>query len=38
MIAELVEIAGPDVRLDGRLGHLVGVGETRLRLVAAKIA
>ena len=38
VVAQAPELARLDVRLLGRLGHLVGVGEAGLRLVAAEVA
>ena len=38
MVAEHVELARLDVGLLGRLGHLVGVGQPGLRIVAGEVA
>jgi len=38
VVAEQVELARLDVGLLGRLGHVVGVGETTLRIVAGQVA
>jgi hypothetical protein len=38
MLAEYPEIARLDVGLLGWLGHVVGIGQARLRIVAGQVA